>query len=561
MMTLNRASLKRLLVPGLLLWVLLFGIFQAWNQTLTSDESIHTASAYLAITRGDHRFDPEHPFLFKYLTALPFLVYHTNLPKDDLELWDKAAPTLYDSWRESRKWSDHWVYESGNNAQVMQMLMRIPGIIVMTILCWFIWWLARKWYSKKIALWALFFTAFNATILAHGYLTNTDVPLALTYMLVIWRVGEYGKDATRRNAAWVGLTFSIAMLTKYSAVALIPALAIWLVGVAIARKIRWYNVLADAVIVLAIFFSLAWIIYFFQSPVLLTVGDYVLAGNNISYTLGAQYSDIATKFLHIGPHILPSAYLKGLLMTLYGGLNGRGTFLLGHNYYVGVWFYFPTLFLIKNQLIIVILSIVALVTAIPKIRKPRQWSTYTWAYSIVGGVFLALAIKSKLNLGIRHIMPLMPILSIVLAGLMVRIQTMFQKPYLMGTIILATVLPILVQSGNLIGFGNSIIDRSHYFVDSNLDWGQSWQRIADTLKTHFPNQPVYLQYYTSALGYYAPHNPQYDIRNAGSAGPGVILVAANDLRGGSLSTYEAFAPDYIVDNGYFLYHSNSLQKR
>jgi 4-amino-4-deoxy-L-arabinose transferase-like glycosyltransferase len=564
MKKMSRSGFMRWLVPLILIWVAGMGLFQAWHQTLTSDEAIHTSSAYLAITRGEHRFDSEHPFLFKYFTALPFLVYHTNLPTNDQELWNAAEPTLYDSWLEARIWADRWVYESGNNVKAMQMLMRIPGITVMVLLCWFIWWLAKRWYDEKIALWALFFAAFNVSILAHGYMTNTDVPLAFTYLLAMWRMGEYGLKPTRANAGWVGLTIAIAMLTKFSALALIPAFFIWLVGVAVVRKVRWHHVILDALIVLAILYCLTWVVYFFHSPMHLLPGDVQSAQNGLAKLYGGRQVTSVETFLYVLPKILPSAYLKGLLMTLGGGLSGRPTFILGHTYGAGVWFYFPALFLLKNQLITIFLGAVALGMAIPRMLKPKQWSTYTWVFTVVGGIFLILALKSKLNLGIRHIMPLMPIFSIILAAVVVRFNSLFRQPYLIGAIILAAVLPVLVQGGNLLGFGNVLAgapqDRSHYFVDSNLDWGQSWERIATVLKTEFPNQPVYVKYYASQIRYFAPDNPQYSITNAGAEGPGAILVAAVDLRD-DLSTYEKYQPTFVVDNAYFIYKSDQLVPR
>ena len=89
---------SRLLVWVLLLWMGLAGTFLAWRMTMTTDEGIHVASAYLALTRGEHRFDPEHPFLYKYVTALPILFVQPNLPPDDAKLWEAAKPTFYDSW-------------------------------------------------------------------------------------------------------------------------------------------------------------------------------------------------------------------------------------------------------------------------------------------------------------------------------------------------------------------------------------------------------------------------------------------------------------------------------
>lgn len=552
---------KKWLVPLLLLWVVTIGFVQAYRETLTSDEAIHTASAYLAMTRADHRFDPEHPFLFKYLTALPFLVYHTHLPAADQALWSAAEPTFYDSWRESRTWADQWVYDSGNNPRVMQMLMRLPGIIVLVFLNWFAWWLARRWFGEKVALWALFFTAFNPTLLGHGFMTNTDVPLAFTYLLSIWRMGEYGLKPTRKNAVWLGVVVAIALLTKFSAIALIPVLLTWLIGVGMVRKQPWYLILADVGIIAACFWAFTWVIYFFRSPVVLRADDFSLADKGVFDLYGrhVNHLEVLVRWL---PRLLPSAYVKGLIMTLGGGLSGRPTFLLGQTYSSGVWFYFPTLFALKNQLVVVVLTVVALLFALPRMIKPKQWQTYTWALVVAGAIFFGLAMKSKLNLGIRHISPIMPLLSLALAVTMVQLSKRVKGWFIPAAVITCTVVPILAQSGNLLGFGNVFAEPGpneyHYFVDSNLDWGQSWQHLATVLRQEFPNQPVYMLYSSSALHYYAPENPQYSVFHAGSEGNGAIVIGAVDLVSDQLARYEQYQPAFVVDNAYFIYRTSGL---
>ncbi len=556
------APLKKWLVPLLLIWVAGMSLYQAYTQTLTSDEAIHTASAYLGMTRGEYRFDPEHPFLFKDLTGLPFLLYKTNLPRDDQQLWEEARPLFFDSWRQSRQWATDWVYESGNNPKVMQVLMRIPGILVLVTLNWFVFWLARKWYGEKVGLWALFFTAFNATLLGHGFMTNTDVPLALTYLLSIWRLGEYGQAPTRKNAVWAGVAIAAALLTKFSAIAIIPAAGIWLLIIAFQKRLRWYTVLVDTGIVLGIFVAFCWVLYFFKSPIFIRPNDVVGAQDAVLSLYGKHIN--AQAIINIVPHILPSTYLKGLIMVLQGGENGRPVFLLAHTYGSGVWFYFPILVLLKTQLVALALGGISLGFAFTNLFKRQKWDTLTWLWVICGGVFLALAVKSKLNLGIRHISPLMPIFSIILAVVMVRISGLYRKPYVLVLIIVAYVLPILTQRNSLLGFGNILTapseDRYHFFVDSNLDWGQSWERIANVVKREFPNQPLYVVYSTSEMSYFAPTNKQLDINHAGSGDPGAILIAATDLNN-DFTHYQQYKPAFIVDNAYFIYRSDKLVPR
>lgn len=552
----------RWILPALLLWVAGLGLWQSWNHTLTTDEAIHTASAYLALTRGDHRFDPEHPFLFKYLTALPFLVYRTNLPAVDQEMWARAEPTFYDSWLESRVWADQWVYESGNNAKAMQLLMRLPGVAVLVVLAWFSWWISRRWFGDTVAAWTLLFVAFNPTLLAHGPMTNTDVPLALAFLVVLWRLWEYWGTPTRWNAGWVGLAVSAALLTKFSAIALVPVVMVWMIATAWKRRVRWYLALADLALIPLLFWGLVWLTYFFRSPVRFTPEEAGGAGTLVKAVIG--WEPPLAQMVNWSGSFLPIAYLKGLYMVIEGGRDGRAMFLLGTHYGNGQWFYFPVIFLLKTQLMALVVGAVGLGLAIPKLFRPRQWSAVTWLLLLSGGVFLTLALGSKLNLGIRHISPLMPLFAVASGVVLARLQPVFRSHFVPLLVVAGMTMPVFLQAGNLIGFGNSVTtparEKHHFFQDSNLDWGQSWERIGKLLDKEFPGQPVYIEWYTSPLRYYAPRNTQYSAERAGSDGVGAILLSASNLNG-SFSSYQRYEPAFVIDDAYFIYRSDRLVPR
>lgn len=555
------AWLKRHYVALILSWVALLGVFQASYHTLTSDEAIHTASAYLALTRGEHRFDPEHPFLFKYLTALPFLVYKTNLPEHDQELWQQAKPTFYDAWLEARLWAEWWVYESGNNAFVMQMLMRVPGIMVLTLLCWFTWWLSRHWFNQRVANWTLFFTAFTTTLLAHGFLTNTDVPLAFTVLLCIWRMGEYAHEQGWRNTLWIGVTLGIALLTKFSAIALVPVVLIWLIAVN-WRKRRWLKVLGELMLIVVICWSLIWLTYGFSSPLYAGASDFASANARFLQDYGrvVHLEHIAV----FAQKLLPTAWTKGMLMVVNGGELGRESYILNHTYPQGVWFYFPILFLLKNQLTYLIVLAIGLGLALPRLRTFRNWRPEVWVIVLTGAVFSYLALTSKLNLGIRHISPLFPLLAIGAGATMVIIKPIWKSFWVPALVISTMALPVFFQATNLIAYSNSFIptaESKHYFFqDSNLDWEQSWKRVADVLNKEFPEQPVYLRHLASELHYFAPSHAQEDLSRPGSQGSGAILLSASDLNT-DYSTYQQYQPAFVIDDAYFIYRTGNLVPR
>src|SRR5581483_1329496 len=111
--------------------------------------------------------------------------------------------------------------------------------------------------------------------------------------------------------------------------------------------------------------------------------------------------------------------LRRLLMPLavYGSglvafsfLASRPTFLLGHAYSHGVWFYFPVLLLLKSTLAFLGLMLLALFVAIVAKRRSRNetiaignGSAFHWrAVWIFLVVFVAACVLSQINLSIRH---------------------------------------------------------------------------------------------------------------------------------------------------------------
>ncbi len=487
MTKLHRKSV--LILTIILGWTLGFGLWSAWRTSMTMDEGIHTASAYLALQRNDFRFDPEHPPLFRYLTALPLFSLDLNLPNDDQKLWDASAPTMYDSWVEARRWADQWVYESGNDAQLMMFLARLPAVAVLLALVFFTYLLVRKLWGDGPALWSAFFISFSPTFLGHGVLTNTDVPLALCYVLATYTLLRYYHKPSLINASIVGISIGIALTVKHSAVALVPIALTWLFYVAYINKLSWKTVLAHLGASAVVTWVIIWVVYGFNSPIRPNPSE-LSDQSQMVYKWLAERGLEPDSFLNIVRWILPIDYVKGLILAIGGSVIGRPTFLLGQELPSGVWYFFPVSFLLKTQLIAIILGLFALLRAIPKIIKRPPLQPVTILFLLITAVLGYSSITSNLNLGIRHITPLLWIFSIVLGLTMARICRGLQPfGFLRVTIpvllVVAYAYPVLAQRANLIGFSNELITPAsngyRYFNDSNLDWNGGMKDIADAI--------------------------------------------------------------------------------
>ena len=276
--------LHRILVTLLFLWVAGAGLLLAWKDSLTTDEDIHMASGYTILTRNDFRFDPEHTPLFKELTALPLLALRLNAPPNDRPLWSAAGATFYDSWKEARQWSDEWTYISGNPADTMKVLARIPSVLSLLGLCGLLYYLSREWFGRSVALWTLFFTAFNPTLLAHGHLANDDVAVATAIVFGIALFWRYLKSPTLAGALLTGVGLTVAVGTKFTGFGLLPLFAIYLAWYA-WQEGAGLRTLRHGLLMLLTFWVGIWTLYGFHSPLNLTDASPRLSQQGLAYSV------------------------------------------------------------------------------------------------------------------------------------------------------------------------------------------------------------------------------------------------------------------------------------
>jgi hypothetical protein len=128
---------------------------------------------------------------------------------------------------------------------------------------------------------------------------------------------------------------------------------------------------------------------------------------------GGVHSALLSKVIPRLTSLLPNAYLYGMANVTIASAGGRQTFLLGHLYPTGQWFYFPVAFVIKNTLGLLLLLLLAVVTGPYLWREKRREMLFLF---IPAAIFFGMSLTSRLNIGIRHILPVYPFLIVLAAG-------------------------------------------------------------------------------------------------------------------------------------------------
>src|SRR5690606_33775257 len=113
-------------------------------------------------------------------------------------------------------------------------------------------------------------------------------------------------------------------------------------------------------------------------------------------------------------------YIKGFYDNVFKhNFYGHETFLLGEFSNKGWWYYFPVLFLAKENILFIALTIFLLIRGLPSLWRLFRRRKYDFSPSIVlvvVPVFLAiLTLQSSINLGIRHLLPLYPFIAVLIA--------------------------------------------------------------------------------------------------------------------------------------------------
>jgi len=243
-------------------------------------------------------------------------------------------------------------------------------------------------------------------------------------------------------------------------------------------------------------------------------------------------------------------YVAGIKALLHNSSEGRPAFLLGQSRFGGWWYFFPVAFLLKTPFGLHALMLVALGAAFVAAKRSggaRQWMTHGARAPATGAaIFLAVVFFSGFNIGVRHVMPMIPLLAILVAQGVAYAWRHGQRA-MQGAIALAfvafaasslTAYPYFFGYLSEYAWGRGPADT---LVDSNTDWGQGLLALRDFMRAH-NQERVALAYFGSALpeGYgihYVPLRSFLDLPDqpAPDQFPRYIVISATLLTGNYLA--------------------------
>ncbi len=535
------------------------------------DELAHIPAGYGYVRQLDYRLNPEHPPLIKALAALPTLLFVNPTYPIDVPAWTSEVNGQWDM-------GTAFLYQAGNDANAIVRTSRIMPILITIITVILVWFLARRIIGDLWALLPAFMFAFDPSVLAHGHYVTTDVGAAFGTVLSLLFFLRYLDVPTTKRLWLAGIAFGIAQLTKFSTPLLIP-LYLFLMIVLAARDSaphwhttvhRWRTFGKTAwrhLWKLILVFAIGYAVIVYPVYFLFTAHEPIARQTADTSAILASFAGGPTPAGHLcrGMRCLADAdiwmsehyatrpiaqYMLGILMVLQRADGGNTIYFLGHVAQDGGWIYFPALFLLKEPIPTLIIVFLALALAIVWTikRTVARWRTGTGQtighrmlaylhlnfaeFSMASFIVLywGISMRSPLNIGIRHLMPTIPLIFILSAvvwkkwvmrlnfgsfdmALMDSARAMARSiaaavaKYIFLILLLCWLLletlfaaPYFLSYFN--EFGGGVWGGYHFVTDSNYDWGQDLLRLQSFVAAHPEIKKI-------AVDYFGGGDPRY----------------------------------------------------
>lgn len=443
----------------------------------TWDEPAHLAAGLELLDKGEYKLDIGHPPLGRLAIALgPWLAGSHAIEEVD--------PSGESEGR-------HILYVGGHYDRTLT-LARLGALPFLAILIVATWLCAKRWLGPAQGLLAVLFLATTPAILGHAAVAALDVPGTATCVLALYFLVRWLERPMLSTGVAAGLATGVAVGTKFYA---IPYLAIALLVAVVLRLVmgpappaperhagagRWLASVLSGLAAATLVLTLA---YGGRFETLATPGNALpeaiafIAGptglvHDALYALAGQVPmPIALETMALG--------IKGVE---WHNTTGHLSFLLGEVRESGWWYFYPVVLAVKTPLPLLGLGLAGLPLLVRRGWRHRDWRIVMPAACFVG-ILGFCAFYSHINIGIRHVLILYPLLAMAAAQLAATAWQVAEgsgpiRAAVVGLLIWQALIPLSVHPDYLTYF--NALAGGHpeaITVDSDLDWGQDLRRL------------------------------------------------------------------------------------
>jgi hypothetical protein len=557
MLAAGSTRIRAIVLCGLLA---VFFAITAWaaaeRKSYTPDEPGGTLNGWFMLYQHDFRFSDIVPPLWAYWIALPSnrnaipfnpdsTEYRNVVPIVPPPVWSHRVPL--------------WLMRRA------RMMCLILGVALALLIARWAWQLG----GFVAAISATFLYCFDPNFLAHAPLVKNDVGIALLYLAAAHAIWKAGIHLTWPRALAIAVLTAATLMVKFSGALLGPVLILTLGYRALiptpwpilgrtvrSRAVKVFAAAAVCLLTALITYAVVWASYDFrfnsgpdglnvtiQNLIDWTNKNEPSAGNSA----GADSTALRLILAAEAHRLIPEGLAVGLASTQINNHGLLQGYLLGKQYDGGTWRYFPLAFLFKEPLATIAAVLLALMTGCSIARRrlfsspENRWTVV--ALAVPAAIYAIAAIESQINIGYRHVFPVLPFLFIAV-GLAAGEVWKFRPGRLLILVLGgALAAETIAAFPDFLAFFNaaSMSNRVWLLSDSNFDWGQDLTTLADWQTKH-PGVTIYLNFFghdiPAAYGLEVVSLTDRHPLPARPTGPAVAAVSMTLLQ---LGNYDAVA--------------------
>ena len=440
------------------------------NQTF--DEPVHIACGIELLGKGVYAYEAQHPPLSRVAMAIgPYLA--GVRPLGLASMWDEGNALLM-------KQNDY------AHILALARLGNLPFFLLCGIVTW--WW-SRELFGSWAGLSSLLLLNLIPPYLAHSGLATTDLALTACLTLSLYAVSRWAQSPTWGGALMFTVATALAILSKFTTLLFLPvclaALAVVWLGSARPQSSQIFETakalpryLPKAAGLVLVLFFLLWGGYGFSlSPV--TIASERPHGfvERIAGKTG-PWHDRANQIVETP--IPLGELIHGILWAKAHVASGHDSYVLGKYSPFGTWYFFPVVLSVKTPLAVLLLWILGIVflAGLDRASWPR-WLPLAYSLAILASV-----LSATVNLGVRHILLIYPLIAISAGYAVTRLWSAGS----IGKFVASGCLVWTLCSGALahpsyLSYFNELggPHPENILVESDLDWGQDLSKVQAVL--------------------------------------------------------------------------------
>ena len=435
----------------------------------TCDEPAHIASGMQWLDQGVYRWDPKHPPLARVAMALgPYLLgirSQGTVDRNPFSIFSEGTAILY---------RDH-------HYDLTLALARLGILPFFWIGCLVVYWWGKRYFGAAVGALGVFLFSFLPPVLAHAGLATNDMALTAFLGAAFLTGLVWIEEPTRVHAIWFGASSGLMVLSKSSCLVFFPA--------SVALALAWYLYSERP--------KIAWLARAARER-LPSFGLAVLVACLLIWA-GYRFSFGKVEFANLR---LPAPELfRGIQQMIEHNARGHAGYLLGQRSETGWWYFFEVALGVKTPLAFLALLGFGVTLAI----RRRDRLQRAWLPAMFAGGILLVGMFTRINIGLRHVLPVYVGFAVLAALAVVRLLELAETRKWVR-IALPLLLVWLAGSSlwshpDYLAYFNELggSEPEKILVDSDLDWGQDVKRLARRLHEVGAREVAFQQVFVADL--------------------------------------------------------------